>query len=217
MLKCDVPITPPQSHPEREKHFCAARVGDVTEIDHVASLPNHSQSRSRLWQSVGTPPPCCLFLLRGLLQFFDVELCHLEHGLHDAIRFFVVFVVQQFAQNRRNDLPRHTKPVLEPAAAALLSSGGKFLPKVVNFLLRLATYEKRNGLSEFELRPAIQRDEFHAIESERCRHGTDAFNLRFLEDGGVKPRCLFGLAIEPKERGDFLHGDSPLSILVSYL
>jgi hypothetical protein len=30
---------PPQSHPKREKHFRATRVGDVTEINNVAGLP----------------------------------------------------------------------------------------------------------------------------------------------------------------------------------
>src|SRR4029434_9163808 len=29
----------PEPHPEREKHFCAARVGDVAEVDDVCGLP----------------------------------------------------------------------------------------------------------------------------------------------------------------------------------
>jgi hypothetical protein len=29
----------PEPHPEREEHLCAARVGDVAEVDDVAGLP----------------------------------------------------------------------------------------------------------------------------------------------------------------------------------
>jgi len=37
----------PKAHPEGEKHFRAARVGNVAEVNNVAGLPpNHSQSRS---------------------------------------------------------------------------------------------------------------------------------------------------------------------------
>jgi hypothetical protein len=91
--------------------------------------------------------------------------------------------------------------------------------KLEDFLFRIhIALLCASGLSEFESRPAVQRDEFHAIESERCRHGTDPFNLRFFfEDGGVKPRCLFGLAIEPKKRRDFLQWPFSFKHSVSYL
>src|SRR5262245_35046147 len=41
-----------------------------------------------------------------VLQRRDVDLAHAQHGLHDALRFRRVLVLQQLAQDRRNDLPR---------------------------------------------------------------------------------------------------------------
>src|SRR6266508_3142841 len=61
-------------------------------------------------------PPSALFLLRRLLQFFDVEFHHFEHGLHDALRFRGVLAAQQLAQNGGHDLPGKNKFVFQPTA-----------------------------------------------------------------------------------------------------
>jgi hypothetical protein len=44
-------------------------------------------------------------LLIGLLQKLDVELVHLEHGLHDSCRFLGILVLQHCAQDCGDDLP----------------------------------------------------------------------------------------------------------------
>jgi hypothetical protein len=43
---------------------------------------------------------------------------------------------------------------------------GEFLPELVDFLLRLAVHEKRNGGSESEMRAAVQGDELLAVKLE---------------------------------------------------
>src|SRR5580765_2283224 len=69
-----------------------------------------------------------LSLIVGLLQCLDVELVHLQHGLHDVSCFPGVLVLQHRSQNGGNDLPRQTIPVLQPAASLLLSALGELLP-----------------------------------------------------------------------------------------
>src|SRR5439155_22915874 len=50
------------------------------------------------------------------LQCCNVDLGHLHHRLHDALRLHWILVLQQFDQDARNDLPGKTELVLEPAA-----------------------------------------------------------------------------------------------------
>ncbi len=47
-----------------------------------------------------------LTLIVRLLQTLYVNFVHLKHCLHDPFRFRRIFVMQQLAQNRGNDLSR---------------------------------------------------------------------------------------------------------------
>ena len=146
-----------------------------------------------------------LFFSISLLQCFDVNFVHLEHRLHDPLRFFLVLVIEQLAQNRGNNLPRHAEFIFQPAAFRFFPASGKLLPEVINFILSSATDEERNGFREFELRPTVQRHELHSVEMECGGHSAYAFNFRVLEDGRVKLRRFPGFAVEPQEWGDLLH------------
>ncbi len=113
----------------------------------------------------------------------------------------------------RNDLPRHTEPVLKPAALHFLAARRERLPEVIYFFLRLAVHGERYRLGEFEERPAVQRRELLPIELECHRHDRplgssgglcrrvviagDARDPGVLEDRDVERRGLFGLMIEP--------------------
>src|SRR5712691_1056573 len=50
------------------------------------------------------------------LQCCNVDLGHLHHRLHDALRLHGILVLQQLDHDARNDLPGQTELVLEPAA-----------------------------------------------------------------------------------------------------
>ena len=52
--------------------------------------------------------PSQLLSVVCLLQVSYVNLVHLKHCLHDPVCFLSIFVLQHFAQRRRNDLPRQT-------------------------------------------------------------------------------------------------------------
>ncbi len=65
-------------------------------------------------------PAAGLSLFVGLLQTRNVELDHLQEGLHHTVRFLGVLVLQHLGQQGGNDLPRETKPVFQPAALPLL-------------------------------------------------------------------------------------------------
>src|SRR5712691_13445000 len=68
------------------------------------------------------------------------------------------------------------------------------------------------------MRPAVQGDHSLAVELELDRHDAslgpgprlsiagNVQDLRLREDGSVELRRLLGLGVEPKERGDLLHG-----------
>src|SRR5258707_5209715 len=79
---------------------------------------------------------------RRLLEFFDIDLGHLQHGLHGAFRSLRILVAQQLAENGGDDLPGEAELVLQPAAAIRAATGGEFLPKFVHFLLGFAIYEE---------------------------------------------------------------------------
>ena len=95
----------------------------------------------------------------GAGQSRNVDLAHLQHGLHDPVRFRVILILQHFAQNRRDNLPRHPEFVFQPAATARFTSGREFLPQLINFVLRPAIDEKGDGFGELELGAAVQGDE----------------------------------------------------------
>ena len=150
----------------------------------------------------------------GLLKQLDVDFAHLKHGLHDPARFFLVGVSQQLAQRLGNDLPGEPEFVLEPAALAFVASRGEPVPEFIDFLLGFATDEERDRLGEFEMRTAIQRHEFLALQLEISHHqgaggerrtfpvSADFPDLGVLENGGVETDGLLGVVVEPKKRGD---------------
>src|SRR5690606_22414348 len=73
----------------------------------------------------------------GLLKLPDVELAHLQHGLHGGLRLLLVFRLQQVAQDARDDLPREANLVLEPATWAGFALLGKLCPEFIDLLLRV--------------------------------------------------------------------------------
>src|SRR5216684_421295 len=161
--------------------------------------------------------------LLGPLEAFDVDLLHLHHRLHDALRDCGIGIAQELRQSGRNDLPRQAELVLEPAAHLLLSAGGELLPQLVDLFLGLAIRDERYRLRELELRPAVQGDEFLPVQLENRGHdralrpgprvsiADDLSLLRILENGDIEIHRLLGPAVEPQEWGDFLHGSGPAS------
>src|SRR2546425_874229 len=153
----------------------------------------------------------------GPLQLLDLDLLHLEHGLHDPLGLRAIRIIQHFAENGGVHLPRQAEFVLEPAAGSFFSAGREFLPVVIDFALGLAVDGERDRLGELEVRAAIQRDESLPIELEL--HGHDAAggagprfaiaahadDLGVLEDRHVVLGGLLGLRVEPQERGDLRH------------
>src|SRR4029450_10151075 len=172
---------------------------------------------------------CSLFAFIRALELVDVELLHLQHRGHGAIRLACIWVMQHLEQHARHNLPRHTELVLEPAALLRLvvASGGELVPVVVDLFLAFAGDLQGDGLVELEYRASVERGEGLALELERHgQHGaglspmdflprfavpSDSNNLRILEDAGVEIGGIFGLAVEPEARCDFgsdLHGTS---------
>src|SRR3989442_12038319 len=62
------------------------------------------------------------------LEPSDVDLLHLQHRLHDSLGLHRILVTQELPEDRRNDLPGETVPVLQPAALALLAARGELVP-----------------------------------------------------------------------------------------
>src|SRR6266498_3824534 len=141
----------------------------------------------------------------------------------------MVFVVQHVDQNSRDDLPRQTKSVCQPAASAFLPAFGKFFPKIIHFFLRLAVNNKRDGLGEFEHRTAVEPHESLPLKLEFNRHDRsfwpagffgcffaiagNSSDLGIFENGGVKLHRLLGVVIEPQKWSDFLHIILPLLVV----
>src|SRR5262249_15370610 len=153
----------------------------------------------------------------GSLQGCNVELVHLQHGIHDSLCFLNILVLQKLAQNRGYDLPRHPELVFEPAALVFLPARGELLPQLVDLLLRLAVYEERDRRRKLEHGAAIERHEFLAFELEAPGHDrafrsrssfsvtADPFNLGVFKNGGIEVHCLLSLTVEPQEWSDLLH------------
>ncbi len=165
---------------------------------------------------VQTLLPCC-----RLLQLTNLDLRHLHHRAHDAIRLCLVGIAHQLPQLRRNDLPGEPELVLEPAALALLPALRELLPVRVHLLLVLAFDHEGDGLAELEVRPAVQRHEGLTLELEPDDHdpalgpGSGVAVVRRLDDFGigedrtVELSGLLGLMVIPDERCDSLHECSP--------
>src|SRR5439155_20008481 len=150
-----------------------------------------------------------------VLQFLDVELAHLEHGLDGLLRIAVLRIADHLAQRRGHDLPRQTPAILQPAAGSrLAAAGGELVPEVVDLLLRLAVHEHREALAEAEGRPAVHGHERLPIELEtRVQHLAlgdralrialhDADDPRVRDYGGVELDRLLGPVLERDERRD---------------
>jgi hypothetical protein len=150
----------------------------------------------------------------------QVDLAHLQHRLHDALRLVGIFVHQHLRQRFRDDLPREAELVLEPTAGSLFAALGKLAPEVVDLLLRFTVDLERYRLVELEMRATIKGDEFLPIDFKLHGHdrsrllpvnleslfsvAADFSDLGIPENGGVKFRRFFGLSIEPQAGRDLL-------------
>src|SRR3546814_12984950 len=67
-------------------------------------------------------------------------------------------------------LPRHAKPVLDPAAGLLLTAVHKGVPVAIYLGLVLAEDLERDRLVRRELRPAVQGRELDAVDLEVDEH-----------------------------------------------
>ena len=117
----------------------------------------------------------------SLLQHRNVKLLHLEHRIHHPIRFLLVVIPQQIAEDRRNDLPRYPKSIFQPAALFGFSAGRKLFPEIIDLNLCLTPYEKRDRRRERELRPAVQRDEFLVLWQNVVTMGLTLTIFEFLK------------------------------------
>ena len=97
-----------------------------------------------------------------ILQVVNHDLVHLHHSLHDRTRFDRVGITHQFAEGFGDDLPGQAELIFEPAAAAFGAAFGKLFPQFVDFGLRVAADEERDGFIELVHGAGIQRDEFLA-------------------------------------------------------
>jgi amino acid efflux transporter len=129
--------------------------------------------------AVLAPGDCRLRAVVRPLKLRDVELAHLEHGLHGPAGLVAVRVTEQFAEHGRDDLPGQAVAVLEPTAlAGLTAAREELLPVVVDLLLGLHADEQRDRLGEGELRAAVEHHELAAGQLEGAgeyrarRHGT---------------------------------------------
>src|SRR4026208_2056923 len=81
----------------------------------------------------------------SLLQLGNVDLGHLQHGLHDALRLCRVGVAHELHQRYRDDLPGQPVFVGEPAALLRCAAGRELVPEFVDFGLGCAVDEERDG------------------------------------------------------------------------
>src|SRR4051794_36401162 len=146
--------------------------------------------------------------LRGSFDFRDVDLHHVQHGLHGF------GMADQFDEARGRDLPIEPELVDEPAALDFLAARRQFLPVVVDLLLRIAADHERHGLGEWIAGAAVESGEALPIELKRdgenaaLRPGSVAGvaqlvqPARVLEDGEVEFDCFFSVGVEPQKRCD---------------
>src|SRR5919204_2136053 len=80
----------------------------------------------------------------GALQRLDLELAHLQHRAHHALRLLRIGVADQLQEDGRHDLPRDSVLVLQPAARSLLAAFRELLPQLVDLFLRLAIDHERH-------------------------------------------------------------------------
>src|SRR5207248_9404578 len=104
------------------------------------STPLCLRSRSRPGRFCLLPP------LVRLAEWLHLDLPHLHHRPHDALRLLRIGIADQLLQQRGDDLPGDAVLVLEPAARAFLASFGPLLPQLVDLSLGLAVDEERDRL-----------------------------------------------------------------------
>ena len=108
-----------RSHPRPRRHAQVgggylrgdSRAQAVARSRRISSLGICSSARCR----IALPSPR-RFAFEGPFQRRDVELLHLQHRLHGALRLLPVRIAHHLDQRRRHHLPRQAELVLEPAA-----------------------------------------------------------------------------------------------------
>src|SRR4051812_39279432 len=175
---------------------------------------------------------------RRSLQLGDIELLHLQHRFHRPVGFPPVRIAQQLDHPRRHHLPGQPELVLDPATLLRLgiTTLAELVPVVVHLFL-VSTHDlKRDRFGELELGAAIQSGERLSVELEldgenlarrlpmdlrpSLRIPTDPSYFRVLEDTGIKPRRVFGLAVEPETGSDRFaqsHGCAPCLVCATRL
>ena len=146
--------------------------------------------------------------LGGALEFGDIELFHLQHGLHG------LGMAEQFGYFRGDDLPGQSELVFDPAALAAGRIRGELGPIIVNLLLGIAPHDEGDGFGEFENGATVQGRELLAVEFEgdgengAFRDGTVSGSAKLFEAAGifehrdVEIHGLVGVGIEPQKRCD---------------
>src|SRR5437868_4473759 len=95
----------------------------------------------------------------GGLETCDIELDHLQHRLHDALRLGRIGVAEQFRQYPRHDLPGDAEAILQPAAPLDGAADRKPIPKPVDFCLVRAIHLERDRVRVLEAGAAVERQE----------------------------------------------------------
>jgi hypothetical protein len=140
------------------------------------------------------PPAFSLRDLLPLVRGFQVgndDLFHSIHCLHYTSRLGWIRIPWKLHENCRNDLPRKPIFIFEPTADIWFAALGKFIPKIVDFVLRFDTNKERYGFVEFEFWAAVERNKFLPIEFERhchnraCREGGAFAVMRHAIDLGI--------------------------------
>src|SRR5260370_8681818 len=67
----------------------------------------------------------------GSLQAVNVNLGHLQHGFEDPLRFYRVFVLHQFEQRPRADLPRYANFFFHPSPFHSSAASAPLLPHFI--------------------------------------------------------------------------------------
>lgn len=97
------------------------------------------------------------------LEGLDIEFAHLQHGLHRAIGFTFVRVPEQPAESVGDNLPGHTKPILQPATPGRFAALQESTPVIIDFFLGPAADKKRKSRGKFVVWAAIEQDQFLPI------------------------------------------------------
>src|SRR5207249_10973413 len=103
----------------------------------------------------------------GSLERRDLELPHLEHLHHDALRVPGLRITEPCSEAPGFDLSGEAELIRQPAARTFFASLGKRLPEAVNLRLRLAFDHDGGAVREGEGRSAVERRVDRPTEPER--------------------------------------------------